>query len=596
MSRIHLLDQDTINKIAAGEVVERPISVIKELIENAIDAKATAVTVEIEDGGLKLIRITDNGSGMSREDVKNAFLRHATSKIEDAGDLSAIGSLGFRGEALASIAAVSMVECMTKTKEDIAGIRYVMEGSVEKSFSDIGCPNGTTLVVRELFYNVPARKKFLKTPKTEGGYVSDLMHRMALSHPGISFKYIMNGKVKLHTSGNFALKDCIYQLFGKEYAKSSKKVDYEMGDLRITGYVGEPVLSRGNRQYEIYYVNGRYIKSKWIQKGIEEGTREAMMINQFPFAVLFLEMPLDKVDVNVHPNKMQVRFDDEQGIMMHFRQAVIDALHSREPVASVSLTEKEDKKIEKQILKEERRFIKDAPEPFEVSRRSKPAYQQAKPEFVKRDEPQPEDINALNRNPLRETEAFEKSANDAKPPVVQDTVEESDQAVEPVPKQENEEIKRPNAEQQKMEEANLDSFLDDQQIKKHRIIGQAFKTYWIVEYHNEMYIVDQHAAHEKVLYETWLNTIKGMDIPSQVLLEPLVYDLSDGEYDVFEAFRDDILKLGFDVEAFGGTTIIIKSVPYLLNMPLADMDFIYFSTSLWRVRLPSGGRNDIFTR
>jgi len=548
MGQIHLLNQDTINKIAAGEVVERPISVIKELIENAIDAKATSITVAIEDGGLKLMRITDNGIGMKKDDVENAFLRHATSKIEDAKDLESIHSLGFRGEALASIAAVSMVECMTKTKDDITGIRYQIEGGIEKSFQDIGCPSGTTFVVRELFFNVPARKKFLKKAKTEGAYVTDLVHRIALSHPGISFKYMINNKVKLHTSGNFSLIDCIYQVFGRDFAKNSKEVNYVNGDIKITGFIGEPTLSRGNRQYEIYYVNDRYIKSAWIQKGIEEGTKEAMMIHQFPFAVLFLDLPNDQVDVNVHPNKMQVRFDNEAGISEYFRLSIIEALKKRVPVVSVRLSEDEDYKLEKRIRKEEIKQLKDAPEPFEINRLK----------------------DALVKTPKVSNPVITK-VQIGKPNLEIDEILNNKKVID------KEGIKLT---QQTLVAQNLDVFLDEQQIKKHKIIGQVFKTYWIVEYHNELYIIDQHAAHEKVLYEAWLNSIKIMDIPSQVLLEPLVYDLSDSEYAIFETFNIEIKQLGFDVEAFGGTTIIVKSVPYLLNMPMNDLDFIHFFDQL----------------
>ncbi len=534
---IHLLSQDTINKIAAGEVVERPISVIKELVENAIDAKATAITIEIEEGGLKLIRVTDNGIGMSPDEIKNAFLRHATSKIEEASDLMTINTLGFRGEALASIAAVSIIECMTKTKNAITGIRYSIEGGLSKAFEDIGCPKGTTFVIKELFYNVPARKKFLKSDKTEGNYITDLVNKMVLSHPGVSFKYISNGKVKLHTSGNFSIKDCIYQVFGKEYVKNSKEVKYKNGNISITGFVGSPVISRGNRQYEIYYVNNRYIKSKWIQKGIEDGVKDGMMINQFPFAVLFLEMPFDLVDVNVHPNKMEVRFDHEEDIRKYFKEAVTSALNHNEPIVEVKLTDKKDKELEKIITRERQKILKDAPEPFEVKRIEK---------SVNKTE---NNISVLEHN-------------------VESKQLESEQP----------EVKQ--LEVRNIEVRNMNKFLDKQKIKKHHVIGQAFKTYWIVQYANELYIIDQHAAHEKVLYEAWINAVKDISIPSQVLLEPVVHELSDKEYHVYDIFKEDISKLGFDVENFGDNTIIVKSVPYLLNTPMHDLDFIHFFDQL----------------
>lgn len=572
---IHLLDQDTINKIAAGEVVERPVSVIKELVENAIDAEATAVTVEIEDGGLKLIRITDNGIGMTKEDVSNAFLRHATSKINDASDLDAIHSLGFRGEALASIAAVSMVECMTKTGEAITGIRYQIEGGQEKGLTDIGCPTGTTFLVKDLFYNVPARKKFLKSGKTEANYVSDLISRIALSHPGISFKYVVNGKVRLHTSGNFSLRDCIYQVFGKEYAKHSKEVTYESGKIKISGYVGKPIISRGNRQYEIYYVNGRYIKSRWIQKGIEEGAKDGMMIGQFPFGVFFLEIPFDMVDVNVHPNKMEVRFDHEEEIRHHFREAVRGALSDREPVDKVSLDGKLEKEVEKRIIKEEKKILKEAPEPFEVSRHHNEERSQVQNFGVRKDYNSQSRITSdFNRKPYGTWEVKVEKPQDNKaqtqtPIQVEKNLEKPmDKSVEK------------QTQPQQVEVQNLDVFLDKEQIKKHKVIGQAFKTYWIVEYGKELYIVDQHAAHEKVLYEAWVKAVSDLDMPSQLLLEPKVYELSDKEFHVFESFQEDIGSLGFDAEIFGEQTIIVKSVPYLLNTPMQDMDFIHFFDQL----------------
>ncbi len=617
---IHLLDQDTINKIAAGEVVERPVSVIKELVENAIDAEATAVTVEIEDGGLKMIRITDNGIGMTKEDVGSAFLRHATSKINDASDLDAIHSLGFRGEALASIAAVSMVECMTKTGEAITGIRYQIEGGQEKGLMDIGCPTGTTFLVKDLFYNVPARKKFLKSGKTEANYVSDLISRIALSHPGISFKYVVNGKVRLHTSGNFSLRDCIYQVFGKEYAKHSKEVTYESGQIKISGYVGKPIISRGNRQYEIYYVNGRYIKSRWIQKGIEEGAKDGMMIGQFPFGVFFLEIPFDMVDVNVHPNKMEVRFDQEEEIRHHFREAVRGALSDREPVDKVSLDGRLEKEVEKRIIKEEKKILKEAPEPFEVSRHHKEERSPVQNFGVRKDYHSQSRITSdFNRKPCGTSEVKgEIPTKDITETRVMTSVQEStmvheqavydvsninarvsrddskevdqhqdkkDQTQNPVQSEKNVEKPRDQlvekqVQPQQVEVQNLDVFLDKEQIKKHKVIGQAFKTYWIVEYGKELYIVDQHAAHEKVLYEAWVKAVSDLDMPSQLLLEPKVYELSDKEFHVFESFQEDIGNLGFDAEIFGEQTIIVKSVPYLLNTPMQDMDFIHFFDQL----------------
>jgi DNA mismatch repair protein MutL len=613
MNKIHVLSQETINRIAAGEVVERPISVIKELIENAIDAQSTAITVEIEDGGLKLIRVTDNGMGMDREDIRNAFVRHATSKIEDGSDLLNIGSLGFRGEALASVSAVAMVECLTKTSSATLGVRYVVEGGREKVFEDVGTPDGTTFLVKELFYNVPARKKFLKAPKTEANYVSDLMNRMALSHPGISFKFINNGKVKLHTSGNFSLKDCIYQVFGREFAKGSRVVDYTSGDLQITGFVGEPTLGRGNRQYEIYFVNGRYIKSKWIQSGLEEGAKDGMMIGQFPFAVLFIKLPNEQVDVNVHPNKMQVRFNDEQGIRNHTAEAIRRALMFRNQIQSVSLSEKEDQAIEKRIQHEEKKVMKQAPEAFEVKNPKLAPHESKVVETTKREE----QIIGANTDRIKVAEASVDEAKAAKVNSVEvhvdiatsDMAKPEDPTVQPIDRSLFNRLKeKVETETQQVIEKDvsvkaydsfveehaqvnegklstyiaseqvtmpsIDQFLDAQQIKKHKIIGQVFKTYWLVEFHDEMYIIDQHAAHEKVLYEAWVKQIKAMKIGSQMLLEPKVYHLSEEAFDLFEQLQSDLQALGFEVEDFGDSSIVVKSVPYILNRPLNDLNVI----------------------
>lgn len=539
MSVIHLLDQETINKIAAGEVVERPISIVKELVENAIDANAEAITIEIEDGGLKMIRITDNGKGIEKEDVKTAFIRHATSKIKDASDLTTIASLGFRGEALASIAAVSMTECITKTAQSLTGIHYKIEGGIEKSIGEIGCPNGTTFLIKELFYNVPARKKFLKSSQTEANYITEFVQRIALSHVGISFKYIVNGTVKLHTSGNYALLDCIYQVFGKEFAKNCLPVDFKRGEHHIRGMVGQPILSRGNRQYEIYYVNGRYIKSNFIQKGIEEGMKEAMMIHQFPFVVLFLTLPFHAVDVNVHPNKMQVRFSEELYIQSLFKEAVISAFQKKDHIPVATFEVEEKKTIDQEEKKAYAKLIKDAPEPFETQRR------------------------ANYTDPLTNVEATKPIPTQVERPKPEQTITNEVPSIKVL------------FENEKSEALKMDLFLDEQKIVKHKVIGQLFKTYWLVEFHQELYIIDQHAAHEKVLYETWIKAVQNMNIPSQMLVEPFVYTLSDAEFNIFITIQEELSQLGFEVEPFGGTSIVVKSVPYLLNEPMTDLDFIY---------------------
>ena len=327
MSKIQVLDQVTIDKIAAGEVVERPASVVKELVENAIDAKAAAVTVEVKEGGISFMRIADNGCGIDREDVPGAFLRHSTSKIRNAEDLEHISSLGFRGEALSSIAAVSQVELITKTPEDSFGTRYMISGGKEEGLEDIGAPDGTTFLVRQLFYNVPARRKFLKTAMTEAGHVSDLMTRMALSHPHISFQFINNGQSKLHTSGNGNLRDVIYHIYGREIAANLINVTYEKNGIRITGYIGAPLISRGNRNFETYFINGRYVKSSIIYKAIEDAYKDFTMQHKYPFTVLHIEVVGEDVDVNVHPTKMEVRFHNQQMVYNRIYEAVDQALH-----------------------------------------------------------------------------------------------------------------------------------------------------------------------------------------------------------------------------------------------------------------------------
>lgn len=337
MSKIQVLDQITIDKIAAGEVIERPASVVKELAENAIDAGATAVTVEIKEGGITFMRIADNGIGIDKEDVRAAFLRHSTSKIRSAEDLAHISSLGFRGEALSSIAAVSQVELLTKTKEAEFGVRYKIAGGKEESLEDAGAPDGTTFLIRQLFYNTPARRKFLKTAMTEASHVGDLVTRLALSHPEVSFRFINNGQVKLHTSGNGNLKDVIYHIYGREIASNLIEVDFERKGIHITGYLGKPLISRGNRNFENYFVDGRYIKSSIISKAIEDGYKDFTMQHKYPFVVLYLDVDTEHVDVNVHPTKMDVRFNNQQEIYNTLFAAVDDGLHERELIPEVTL-------------------------------------------------------------------------------------------------------------------------------------------------------------------------------------------------------------------------------------------------------------------
>lgn len=556
MAKINVLDNETINKIAAGEVVERPVSVIKELVENSIDAHAFAITIEIEDGGLSLIRITDNGAGIEKEDVRTAFLRHATSKITSVSELSTIQSLGFRGEALASISAIAMMECITKTKEAMTGVRYKVEGGMEKGFDEIGCPNGTTFVIRQFFYNVPARKKFLKASKTEASYITDVVNRLALSHPGISFKYIVNGKIKLHTSGNFELKDSIYHVFGKKVAQNIVEVAYEKESIKVSGFVGKPEIARGNRQYEIYFVNGRYIKNKWIERGIEDGIKNAMMLHQYPFAVLFVDIEPNEVDVNVHPNKMEVRFDNEEHIYEIVKAAIDKALQQEEPVVLSRFEEKKEEKI----------VIKEAPEPFEAKRREEENKTKKMPpsfEAPKKVVQEELGFDCRKENTIEQIDTSESKQ------------QTSQQMLEPT-YQKTQAQKEIQVQKQKIvEDSSLQhKFLDKKRLPEHKIIGQLFATYWVVEYHKEFFIIDQHAAHEKVLYEKWMNNLREMNIASQGLLEPNVYEVNDQEMENFHKAKEAFHKLGFDAQEFGENTIIVKSVPYLLNKPMQNIDFI----------------------
>ncbi|MCM1540880.1 MAG: DNA mismatch repair endonuclease MutL [Blautia sp.] len=367
MAQIHVLDSETIDKIAAGEVVERPSSVVKELVENAIDAGASAVTVEIKEGGIELIRVTDNGAGMEREQLRTAFLRHATSKITDASDLTRISSLGFRGEALSSIAAVARVEVITKTADSVAGSRILLEGARETGFEEVGAPEGTTFLVRNLFFNTPVRRKFLKQPATEGGYIVDLMEHLALSRPDISFKLLVGSQMKFHTSGNGDLKEVIYRIYGRDVAASLVPVQMEKDGIHVEGYLGKPVLVRSNRNFEIYFINGRFIRSSVVARSVEEGYKEYLMQHKFPLCVLHITMDTDRVDVNVHPTKMDVRFSNPIAFSNYLMETVRDALRGREMIPEASL--ESDREL-KAAAEAERKAVQaeHTPEPFERNR------------------------------------------------------------------------------------------------------------------------------------------------------------------------------------------------------------------------------------
>ena len=534
MREIAVLDQVTIDKIAAGEVVERPSSVVKELVENAIDAGASAVTVEIKDGGKTFLRITDNGCGIPKSQVPLAFLRHATSKIQKVEDLMNIVSLGFRGEALSSISAVSQVELITKTASDMAGVRYIIEGGIKKSIEEIGAPEGTTFLVRNLFYNVPARSKFLKTAATEGGYISSLMEQMALSHPEVSFKYMMNGQVKLHTSGNGNQKDVIYQIYGRDITRELLEIHFENELLEIHGYIGKPTVSRGNRNFENYYINGRYVKNRILMRAIEDAYKGFLMQHQFPFVSLQISMTGNGLDVNVHPAKMEVRFSREQEVYQTLYRVLSDALYQRELIPEISFEREQPKKKEEPKLS--RASI---PEPFEKNRLQ----------------------HSAQTKVLRETASYPAATGKQTDIAAVKQTDVPEKPAKKVPEQKIAE-QRPALPEHFHQESLLDQpMLSVQARRQHKLIGQLFDTYWLVQYEESFYIIDQHAAHEKVLYERIVKEWKNKNIHAQYLSPPIVISLSMEEEALLKDQKHLFEEFGFELEHFGGREYNIRAVP-----------------------------------
>lgn len=620
MAVIHLLEQATIDKIAAGEVVERPRSIVKELTENAIDAGATAITVEIRDGGIAMIRVTDDGGGIPADQVRTAFLRHATSKIEKVDDLTSIRSFGFRGEALSSIAAVSRVELITKPQESLVGTRYRIEGGIETGMEEIGAPNGSTFVCRDLFYNTPARRKFLKSAQTEAGYIAEFVERLALSHPELAIKFMANGTTKLATSGNGKQADVIYRIFGREISGNLIEVDQtdEATGMHLHGFLGKPQISRGNRTYEIYYVNGRLIASNILSKAAEEGYETFLMQHRFPFLILALDLDGTLVDVNVHPAKAQVRFADGPAVYNFVKTAVKGALTHRELIIRTSFGKedhaKEAKKLAQEVLKKET-----APEPFEFQRRQQLAEetnpgwkaQEASSACVS-DSPgeghrregtaaAPGAGNGYNFQKLREEHpAAADSPYSAMYPGISGQREESarrsrlaegknflDQAAAFLDAHHNfqggkdsrqveESEKKASAgsasgenavtgRQMTLEELAPEDdnafFLSKEHVKEHRLIGQVFDTYWIVEFRNSLYIIDQHAAHEKVMFERLMKRFRDKEAASQRLSPPIIVSLTMAEEDQLRAHRDTFEQLGFEIRPFGDRDYAISAVP-----------------------------------
>ena len=568
MSKIQVLDQITIDKIAAGEVIERPASVVKELAENAIDAGATAVTVEIKEGGITFMRIADNGIGIDKEDVRAAFLRHSTSKIRSAEDLAHISSLGFRGEALSSIAAVSQVELLTKTKEAEFGVRYKIAGGKEESLEDAGAPDGTTFLIRQLFYNTPARRKFLKTAMTEASHVGDLVTRLALSHPEVSFRFINNGQVKLHTSGNGNLKDVIYHIYGREIASNLIEVDFERKGIHITGYLGKPLISRGNRNFENYFVDGRYIKSSIISKAIEDGYKDFTMQHKYPFVVLYLDVDTEHVDVNVHPTKMDVRFNNQQEIYNTLFAAVDDGLHEWELIPEVTLDdikipeEPKESKIDLQ-KKSEAEHTEKLRNSLQSPQNEDEKLQYFMNEMKERVYSYHE---ALHENKQETTPA--SSYTDSCKPQKSVQAQSSYEPQQNMQAQGSQIAEMPNytARQvpaEKPQQLNFfeEKLLEPQAKAEHKIIGQVFDTYWLVEFHDNLYIIDQHAAHERVLYEQTLKGMKTREFTSQLISPPIVLNLSMQEAELLRLYMDQFTRIGFEIEEFGQDSYAVRAVP-----------------------------------
>lgn len=551
MAKIQLLDQKTIDNIAAGEVIERPASVVKELVENAVDAKANAVTVEIKDGGMTLIRVTDNGIGIPKDQVKTAFLRHATSKIRSVEDLLSVSSLGFRGEALSSISAVAQVELVTKTAESFSGVSYKIYGGEEEAFDDIGAPDGTTFLVKNLFYNTPARRKFLKSATTEAGYVEQMMVHIALSHPEISFKFIHNNKNKIYTSGNGKVKDIIYHIYGRDVAGALIPLEAQNEDVKVTGFVAKPYVSRGNRNYESYFINGRYIKSSIIYKAIEEGYRTFTMKHRYPFVCLDFKINQELLDVNVHPTKMEIRFRNGREIYELVVDAVRAALLQKDLVQDVLRETPKKKELPK--TKEVKK-----PEPFEVNRRKEEVQKvdqqgQGVQQQVEKQRQAVQQQIEKPSHPVKKTLTASESSKNTKKPTYAG-LNYNTQKKE-FPQYKTDEL---SSNQMTLRE---DPVFSVQARPDRKILGQLFKTYWLIEYEDQLFIMDQHAAHEKVNYERLMKNFKEKEIYSQRLEPPMVVTVSMTEAEALTRYKDAFVGLGFTIESFGGNEYCIREVP-----------------------------------
>lgn len=572
VGKIAVLDQQTIDKIAAGEVVERPASVVKELVENAIDAGATQITVEIKEGGIGYIRITDNGSGMEKDDIPVAFLRHSTSKIRSADDLLGVSSLGFRGEALSSISAVAMVELITKTKENDLGSRCCIEGGVQKSLEEIGAPDGTTFIIRNLFYNTPARKKFLKSEMSEASAIHELMTHLAMSHPEVGFKVLIGGQMRIQTSGNGNLKDVIYHLYGRDVAMRLIEVDREEGPLHVRGFLGKPEISRGNRNYENYFVNGRYVKSKIIAKGIEDGYKTFMMQHRYPFVCLDIHMDGKMLDVNVHPTKMELRFSNQNLVYDLLERMTKDALSGRELIPEVTLDEPKKQVVTQEKAPQQVPPVQTLREPESTYQVQKPAavptasLERTIPSYQKPEQKVPLEKMWTTPEPQKET-VKPKDKN------LEYFMEQMRKRVEERYKAPEQPAAAPEApapdEQPTQKPEQLDLFdgklLSKEAAVHHVIIGQLFDTYWLVQFSEKLYIIDQHAAHEKVLYERLMKDLRNRTFQSQMLSPPIILNLSMQEEELFLKYRSCFTDMGFEIEEFGEKAYAVRAVP--ANLP-----------------------------
>ena len=522
MAEIRLLDSETIDKIAAGEVVERPVNVVKELLENAIDGHSTILNIEIKNGGTELIRVTDNGDGILNNQVKTAFLRHATSKLINIDDLESLASLGFRGEALSSISAVSKTEMITKPESSLLGTRICVEGGKITEFSEIGAPKGTTVIVRQLFYNTPARKKFLKSASVEGAKIEEVVERIALSHPEISFSFTLNGRLKFQTSGNGSVKDVIFRIFGREIYERLLEIDYQNFDNKITGFVARPEYNLGTREQEIFFVNERLVSSKELSVAVEMGYKGYLMQHRFPFSVIFVDTDPSLLDVNVHPQKAEIRFSNIIEVSKDIEKAVSEALHEPELIPVVLVDEPKKISYDDLLTDESAEDVSIAKEPV-----PEPVIRPSRPETA----PLPFEIK-------RVTEDMEKQREEVIP---EETL---------------------TYKQQDLFEERL---IDDAPLKEYRIIGQVFKTYWLITLNDNLYIVDQHAAHEKVNYENFLKAyLSDTSVSSQMLNPPVVITLTPGQEIVLKENYDLFFKIGYEIEAFGERSYAIRGIPFEL--------------------------------